>query len=96
MIMQFLKRYVLHHFWLGVAMIIEAGFLFSKQVFVWGGIYLGFGLFFLIDDILAETKDISVMKRLPSSMQEENRLKLYGAIVFVIQFGWFWYLYLTA
>ena len=74
-------------------MIIESGFLFSKSSFIWAGIYLGFGLFFFIDDILAETKDISVMKRLPDSVQDENRLKLIGTIVFLVQLVWFCYLY---
>jgi hypothetical protein len=92
--MAFLKRYVLHHLWLGVVMIIEAGFLFWKSVFIWAVIYLAFGLFFLIDDILAETKGISVMKRLPASIQEENRLKSLGLLVFSVQFVWFLYLYL--
>ncbi|NVM52077.1 MAG: hypothetical protein HWN66_00145 [Candidatus Helarchaeota archaeon] len=91
--MSFLKKYVLHHLWLGVVMIIESGFLFSKSSFIWAGIYLGFGLFFFIDDILAETKDISVMKRLPDSVQDENRLKLIGTIVFLVQLVWFCYLY---
>jgi len=92
--MAFLKRYVLHHLWLGVVMIIEAGFLFWKSVFIWAVIYLAFGLFFLMDDILAETKGISVMKRLPASIQEENRLKSLGLLVFSVQFVWFLYLYL--
>jgi uncharacterized membrane protein len=92
--MSFVKKYLLHHLWLGLVMIIEAGFLFSKSVCVWGGIYLGFGLFFLVDDILAETLDISVMKRLPNSVQDENRLKLIGSIVFLVQLAWFLYLYL--
>ena len=91
--MSFLNKYVLHHLWLGVVMIIESIFLFSKFVFIWGGIYLGFGLFFFIDDLLAETKDISVMKRLPDSVQEEDRLKLIGAIIFFVQLAWFCYLY---
>ena len=93
--MTFLKKYILHHFWLGVVMIIEAGFLFWKLVFIWAGVYLAFGLFFLIDDILAETKGISIMKRLPASVQEENRLKSLGLLVFSVQFAWFLYLYLT-
>ncbi len=92
--MSLLKKYVLHHFWLGLFMIIESGFLFAKEILTWGIIYVAFGLFFLIDDILAETKDISIMKRLPESVQEENRLKLIGLFVFVIQFAWFLYLYL--
>ncbi len=92
--MSFLKRYVLHHLWLGVVMIIEAGFLFWKSVFIWAIIYLSFGLFFLMDDILAETKGISIMKRLPASIQEENRLKSLGLLVFSVQFAWFLYLYL--
>ena len=91
--MNFLKKYLLHHLWLGLVMIIESGFLFSKLIYIWGGIYLGFGLFFLVDDILAETKDISVMKRLPDSVQDENRLKLIGSIVFIVQLVWFLYLY---
>ncbi len=74
-------------------MLIEAGFLFSKSIWIWAVIYLGFGLFFLIDDILAETKGISAMKRLPESVQEENRLKLLGFLVFIGQFAWFCYLY---
>ncbi len=94
--MRVLKKYVLHHFWLGVVMLIESGFLFAKDVFVWGWIYFGFGLFFLIDDILAETKDISLMKRLPEAVQDEDRLKLIGFIVFVIQLAWFLYLYLSS
>ena len=96
--MSFLKKYVLHHLWLGVAMIVESVFLFliagSSTILIWAVIYLCFGLFFFIDDLLAETIDISVMKRLPSSMQEENRLKLLGAIVFTVQLAWFLYLLL--
>lgn len=76
-------------------MIIEAGFLFWKSVFIWDAVYLALGLFFLIDDILAETKGISIMKRLPASIQEENRLKTLGLLVFLVQFAWFLYLYLT-
>jgi len=97
--MSFLKKYVLHHLWLGVAMIVESVFLFliadSSTIFIWAVIYLCFGLFFFIDDLLAETIDISVMKRLPSSMQKENRLKLLGTIVFTVQLAWFLYLLLT-
>ena len=94
--MSFFKKYVLHHFWLGICMIIEAGFLFWKAILIWGGIYLAFGIFFLIDDILAETRNISVMKRLPPSIQQEDRLKLLGIFVFLGQFAWFLYLYLTS
>ena len=94
--MSFLKKYVLHHLWLGVVMIVESVFLFliadSSTILIWAVIYLCFGLFFFIDDLLAETIDISVMKRLPSSMQEENRLKLLGTIVFTVQLAWFLYL----
>ena len=75
-------------------MIIEAGLLFSKFILVWGSIYLGFGLFFFIDDLFAELKDKSIMKRLPDSMQDENRLKLIGFIVFLAQLVFFLYLYL--
>lgn len=79
-------------------MIIESGFLFSKSqdttILIWAMIYLSVGLFFFIDDLLAETVDISVMKRLPSSMQEENRLKFLGSIIFIVQLIWFLYLYL--
>ena len=92
--MAFLKKYVLHHLWLGVAMIVEAILLFYIENYIWGGIYLGFGLFFFIDDLLAETVDISVMKRLPEGIQEENRLKLLGLIVFIAQLAWFLYLVL--
>ena len=77
-------------------MIVEAVFLFTKLDWIWAGIYLGFGLFFFIDDLLAETVDKSVMKRLPDSVQEENRLKLIGAIVFIVQLAWFFYLYFRA
>ena len=94
--MSFFKKYVLHHFWLGFCMIIEAIFLFWKAILIWASIYLVFGIFFLIDDILAETRNISVMKRLPSSIQQENLLKLLGIFVFLGQFAWFLYLYLTS
>ncbi|MHA1378430.1 MAG: hypothetical protein ACTSRG_08615 [Candidatus Helarchaeota archaeon] len=73
-------------------MTIEAVTLFFNNISIWGIIYLGFGLFFLIDDILAETKDISIMKRLPSKMQEENTLNLIGIIIFIIIQIWFFYL----
>jgi len=91
----FITKYVLHHFWLGVIMIVEALLLLSKSKYTWGGIYLGFGIFFFIDDLLAETKDISVMKRLPEPVQEGLRLKILGAIVFIVQLLWFLYLYLN-
>ncbi|MFX1297175.1 MAG: hypothetical protein ACFFD2_20265, partial [Promethearchaeota archaeon] len=80
--MSFVKKYILHHLWLGLVMIIEAGFLFSKFIFVWGSIYLGFGFFFFVDDLLAEILDKSIMKRLPDSIQDKNRLKLIGTIIF--------------
>ncbi len=91
--MNFLKKYVLHHLWLGIVMIIESILLFSKFIFIWGRIYFGFGLFFFIDDLFAEIKDISIMKHLPSSVQEENRLKLIGSVIFFVQLAWFCYLY---
>jgi hypothetical protein len=88
------KKYILHHLWLGLAMIVEAILLFYIKNYTWGGIYLGFGVFFFVDDLLAETVDISIMKRLPKGMQEENRLKLLGLILFLIQLAWFLYLFL--
>ena len=95
-VMSFVKKYILHHLWLGIVMIIESIFLFSKFIYIWFGIYLGFGLFFLIDDLLAETKDISIMKRLPDSVQDENRLKFIGSVIFFVQLVWFCYLFFTA
>lgn len=88
----FLKKYIIHHFWLGIIMIIESIVLFYRNITIWGFIYLGLGIFFLLDDILAETKDISVMKKLPSKIQEENTLKLIGVVIFIIIQIWFIYL----
>jgi len=95
MVTEFIKKYLLHHFWLGLAMIIEGSILLILEITIWGFIYLGFGIFFLIDDILAETKDISVMKSLPSKIQEENTLNLIGVIIFIVVQIWFIYLILT-
>ena len=83
-VIDFLKKYVIHHFWLGVIMIIEAVVLFFHEILLSGFIYLVFGIFFVIDDIFAETKERSVMKYLPSKIQEPNVLKLIGIIVFII------------
>jgi len=88
----FLKKYVIHHFWLGMVMFIEGLILLLNDITIWGIIYVGFGMFFLIDDILAETRDISIFKRLPSKMQEEDTLNLIGIIVFIIIQIWFFYL----
>lgn len=74
-------------------MIIEAGFLFYGNIIIWGWIYLIIGLFFFIDDLLAELMDISIMKRLPNSIQEPDRLKLIGFIIFLVQLGWFFVLF---
>ncbi len=76
-------------------MIIEGIILLIRDVLIWGLIYLGLGIFFFIDDLLAETKDISIFKKLPSKMQEENTLNLIGLIFFIIVQVWFVYLILS-
>lgn len=91
-IINFLKKYILHHFWIGVILIIEALVFFKYDITIWAYIYLGIGIFLLIDDILAETKDISIFKLMPSKIQEENTLNLIGAIFFTVTQIWFFYL----
>ncbi|MHA1266351.1 MAG: hypothetical protein ACTSRS_14050 [Candidatus Helarchaeota archaeon] len=93
--MAWVKKYILHHLWLGLVMIIEAAFLYFREIYLWFGIYLLIGLFLFVDDLLAETIDKSIMKRLPDAIQEETRLKLIGMAVFFIQFSWFLYLIVT-
>ena len=92
---EFLKKYVIHHFWLGVVMIIEGVILLYNEITIWGFIYLGAGIFFLVDDTLAETKDISIFKLFPSRLQEEDTLNLIGLIFFAIVQFWFFYLIFT-
>ena len=91
-IITFLKKYLLHHFWIGVILIIESIVLFKYDITIWAFIYIGIGIFLLIDDILAETRDISIFKLMPSKIQEENTLNLIGAIFFTITQIWFFYL----
>ncbi|NVM05280.1 MAG: hypothetical protein HWN67_23380 [Candidatus Helarchaeota archaeon] len=73
-------------------MIIESIVLFKYDITIWAFIYIGIGIFLLIDDILAETRDISIFKLMPSKIQEENTLNLIGAIFFTITQIWFFYL----
>ncbi|MHA1309712.1 MAG: hypothetical protein ACTSWR_01310 [Candidatus Helarchaeota archaeon] len=90
---QFLKKYVLHHLILGIIMIIEGILFLTDNWLIMGIIYLVIGLILFIDDLLAETIDKSMMKKLPSKIQEENVLKLIGLIVFIITTLIFIYLY---
>ena len=90
--MAFLKKYVLHHLFLGIIMIIEGILLLFKVNLVpviWGIVYLIIGIILFIDDLLAETKDISMMKKLPDKIQEENTLKTIGLIIFIVTLVWF-------
>jgi len=75
-------------------MIIEGIILLFDNWLVWGLIYLIIGIFLFIDDLLAETIDISTMKKLPEKVQQENVLKLIGALIFIITTSWFIYLYI--
>jgi len=86
MVIENFKKYVAHHLLLGMFMIIEAIFLMLHGHEIIGIIYLILGLILFIDDLLAETKDISIMKKLPERIQEENTLKSIGIIIFIIQF----------
>ena len=90
--MAFLKKYILHHLFLGIIMMIE-GILLIFKIYpvpvIWGIIYLVVGIILFIDDLLAETKDISMMKKLPEKIQEENTLKTIGLIVFIVTLIWF-------
>ena len=75
-----------------MVLIIESIILFMREITIWAFIYLGIGIFLLLDDILAETKDISIFKLFPSKIQEENTLNLIGVIFFTITQIWFFYL----
>jgi len=79
------KKYVAHHLLLGIFMIIESIFLILRGHEIIGIIYLIIGLILFIDDLLAETKDISIMKKLPERIQEPNTLKSIGIVIFIIQ-----------
>ena len=74
-------------------MIIEGILFLTDNWLIMGIIYLVIGLILFIDDLLAETIDKSMMKKLPSKIQEENVLKLIGLIVFIITTLIFIYLY---
>ena len=90
--MAFLKKYVLHHLFLGIIMIIKGILLLFKihpVPVTWGIVYLVIGIVLFIDDLLAETKDISMMKKLPEKIQEESTLKTIGLIVFIVTLIWF-------
>ncbi|MHA1784124.1 MAG: hypothetical protein ACTSVY_15235 [Candidatus Helarchaeota archaeon] len=94
--MAFLKKYVLHHLFLGILLIIEGILLIFKNKpvhLIWGVIYLVIGIILFIDDLLAETRDISMMKKLPDKIQEETTLKMIGLGVFIITLVWFLLLY---
>ncbi|NHI91458.1 MAG: hypothetical protein EAX96_03075 [Candidatus Lokiarchaeota archaeon] len=90
--MAFLKKYILHHLFLGIILIIEGILLILKLKpihLIWGVVYLVIGIILFIDDLLAETKDISMMKKLPNKIQEENTLKTIGLIIFILTLIWF-------
>lgn len=74
-------------------MIIEGILLLIDNWWIWGIIYLAIGTFLFIDDILAETIDKSIMKRLPGKIQEENKLKFIGFVIFLITLIWFIFLF---
>ncbi|MHA1253631.1 MAG: hypothetical protein ACTSRP_26925 [Candidatus Helarchaeota archaeon] len=90
---QFLKRYILHHLLLGIIMIIEGIFLIIDLKIIWGIIYTIIGIVLFIDDLIAETMGKSMMEKLPQKVKNENTLKIIGLIVFIITTIWFLYLF---
>ena len=74
-------------------MIIEGIFLLLDGWLIWSIIYLIIGVILFIDDLLAETIDKSIMKKLPDKIQEENTLKLIVTIFFILVTSWFIYLF---